>query len=227
MLWKKLVDYYAPATRQRALSLSQAISSFPQFVPGGDKTLQEHVSGMETLVQQYDSLSSKAFDRDVLLGVLLRLCPDNIRQHLTLAISDSSSYQEVKERIFAYERSSRMWNVNDVFETVGKQVSSSSKGESGPVPMEVDAVTKGKGYEKGKGKQKGKQKIAERQLVQSVALCWLERWWKIKRQEQRKEQVERKVQRQIQRRWKEREIERKRSESGSVPDLQWLGALGK
>ena len=144
VLWKKLVDYYAPATRQRALSLSQAISSFPQFVPGADKTLQEHVSGMETLVQQYDALSSKAFDRDVLLGVLLRLCPDNIRQHLTLAISDSFSYQEVKERIFAYTRSSRMWNVNDVLKTVGKQMPSSSKGDAGPVPMEVDAVMRKK-----------------------------------------------------------------------------------
>ena len=75
--------------RQRSLALSQAISSFPQFVAGGDRTLQDHIVNMETLVQQYDALSAKQFDRDVLLGVLLRLCPDHIRQHLSLAISDS------------------------------------------------------------------------------------------------------------------------------------------
>lgn len=66
------------------------------------------------------------------------------RQRLTWAISDSSSYQEVKERTFAYQSSSRMWNVNDVLKTVGKQMPSSSKGDAGPVPMEVDAVMRKK-----------------------------------------------------------------------------------
>lgn len=85
------IGHYSPATRQRALALSQAISSFPSYKAGGDKSLQEHIMSMEMLVQQYDSVSSKAFDRDVLLGVLLRLCPEAVRQHLTLSISDATS----------------------------------------------------------------------------------------------------------------------------------------
>ena len=153
-LWKSLVDHYSPATRQRALALSQAISSFPSYKAGSDKSLQEHIMSMEMLVQQYDSLSSKAFDRDVLLGVLLRLCPDAVRQHLTLSISDATSYAEVRERILACERTCRLWNVEDILKPLNKP-----RGPAAidPNAMEVDAVMfKGKGGQKGKGKQKGK-----------------------------------------------------------------------
>ena len=112
-LWKTLVDHYALATRQRALALSQAISSFPQYKQTAGKTLQEHIMSMEALVQQYDALNAKQFDCDVLLGVLMRLCPEGIRQRLSLAITESTSYQEVRERILAFERSSRLWSVDN------------------------------------------------------------------------------------------------------------------
>ena len=115
--------------------------------------------GMQTLVQQYDALSAKQHDRDILLGVLLRLCPDNIRQHLTLSISDASSYNEVRERILAYERSSRLWSVEDMIKPLNR-AGQGTQDTSGP--MEVDAVTnKGKGWkgEKGgKGKKGGEGK---------------------------------------------------------------------
>ena len=152
-LWKTLIDHFAPQTRQRALALSQAISSYPAYKATGGKTLQEHIMGMETLVQQYDSLNSKQYDRDVLLGVLMRLCPEGIRQHLTLSIGETTSYQEVRERILSYERSSRLWSVDEMLKPLGKS------DPSGVAPMEVDAVVKGKGkgHEKGKGK-KGKGK---------------------------------------------------------------------
>ena len=155
-LWKTLVDHSAPATRQRALALSQAISSFPQYKQAAGKTLQEHIMSMEALVQQYDALNAKRFDRGVLLGILMRLCPEGIRQHLSLAITESTSYQEVRERILAYERSSRLWSVEDMVKPLNKQVDS-----SGVAPMEVDAVIykgKGKGGKKGKGKKGNKGK---------------------------------------------------------------------
>ena len=160
-LWKMLTDHFAPATRQRALALSQAISKFPPF--SNDKSLQEQLSSLETLVQEYDVLRAKPFDREVfLLGVLLRICPESIRQHLTFAFSEGTSYQDVCEKILAYERSSKAWTMNDVMKQVnassGKQNSLPSVGvDTGPAPMEIDNVVwKGKGKEKGKkGKGKG------------------------------------------------------------------------
>ena len=44
-------------------------------------------------------LRSKPFDRDVLLGVLLRVCPESIRQHLTLSVQEATQYRDVRERI--------------------------------------------------------------------------------------------------------------------------------
>ena len=167
-LWKTLMDHFASATRQRALALSQAIASYPQFKPAAGKTLQEHIMAMEALVQQYDSLHSKPFDREVLLGVLMRLCPEGIRQHLTLSISDTTSYQEVRERILAYERSSRLWSVEDIVKSTTKQTDN-----MGLAPMEVDQVSKGKGKGKGKGKSKSKGKGNW-----SDAWSWTSSWFK-------------------------------------------------
>ena len=140
---------------------------------GPGRTLQEHIMGMEALVQQYDSLRAKPFDREVLLGVLMRLCLEGIRQHLTLSISDSTSYQEVRERILAYERSSRLWSVEDTTKSVTNKQNSNTD-NMGLAPMEVDAVTyKGKGG-KDKGKGKGKNKGGS----WSDAWSWASSWFK-------------------------------------------------
>ena len=105
---------------------------------------------MELLVNQYDQLSTTQFDRDILLGVLLRACPESIRQHLTLSVTEGTNYAEVKEKILAYERSSRFWTAGDVMKQLNDRPS--TKTTDGPVAMEVDAVT-----QKGKGKGKGKK----------------------------------------------------------------------
>ena len=139
-LWKTLTDHFAPHTRQRALALSQAISSFPTFSTSGGKTLHEQIMNMELLVNQYDQLSTKQFDRDILLGVLLRACPDSVRQHLTLSVNEGTSYAEVKEKILAYERSSRFWTAGDVMKQLNDRPS--TKTTDGPVAMEVDAVNR-------------------------------------------------------------------------------------
>ena len=223
-LWKTLIDHFAPQTRQRALALSQAISSYPAYKATGGKTLQEHIMGMETLVQQYDSLNSKQYDRDVLLGVLMRLCPEGIRQHLTLSIGETTSYQEVRERILSYERSSRLWSVDEMLKPLGKS------DPSGVAPMEVDAVVKGKGkgHEKGKGK-KGKGKGSS----WSDGWNWFNSWskgfgtamCKVKREVKRPRKVERKGERQREAVQGKRKRKRE-TQSGSVPDMQWLWPLG-
>lgn len=71
-LWKALADHFAPAPRQRSLALSQAITNDPAMT--SDRPLSEQLAGLEALVQEYDILRSRAFDKDVLLGVLLRIC---------------------------------------------------------------------------------------------------------------------------------------------------------
>ena len=84
---------------------------------------------MELLVNQYDQLSTTQFDRDILLGVLLRACPESIRQHLTLSVTEGTNYAEVKEKILAYERSSRFWTAGDVMKQLNDRPSTRQRQE--------------------------------------------------------------------------------------------------
>ena len=157
-LWQLLRDQYAPATRTRQLALPQAISSFPCF--DASKPMSSAITQLEQLVNEFELLSGKKYDNDILLGVLLRCSPEPIRNHLTLTVTPSTTYETAKVQILAFERSSKTWDVTKVIEGVRDQGPTASGSNQGPAPMEVDAVqNKGKGkYGKGKNSHKGKGK---------------------------------------------------------------------
>ena len=92
----------------------------------------------------------------------MRCAPDPIRNHLTLTVTPSTTYETAKEAILSYERSSKTWDVSKVLESVKDRSGPAASGSSqGPTPMEIDAVQqqhkgKGKDYKgKGKGNYKG------------------------------------------------------------------------
>ena len=148
---------YSPKTRQRSLALSQAIGSFPCF--SESKPLSEPIAALEQLVREYEMVNNKVFDREILLGVLIRCSPTHLRQHLTLSMNSTTTYEQAREIILGFERSSRTWDMSNMIRDVQTSFSSQSgtSGNQGPAPMEVDSVTKGwKGKEKNKGKSKGK-----------------------------------------------------------------------
>ena len=97
-LWQLLRDQYAPVTRSRQLALSQAISSFPCF--DTNKALSASITELEQLVNEFEMLSGKRYDNDIF---------DPIRNHLTLTVTPSTTYETAKEAILSYERSSKTW----------------------------------------------------------------------------------------------------------------------
>ena len=115
-LWKMLLNQYSPSTRQRSLALPQAIAGFPAF--SRDKTFAESIASLEQLVNEYQVACNKEFDREILLGVLMRCAPAGVRQHLTLTLTDGATYESTREQILAYERSSRTWDINSVMRQV-------------------------------------------------------------------------------------------------------------
>ena len=141
-LWQLLTNQYSPKTRQRSLAISQAITSFPCF--SDTKSLAESIASLEQLVRVFEVVNNKEFDKDILLGVLLRCSPAIIRQHLTLTMSSSTTYDTAKEMILGYERSSRTWDMAAMIKDVQAQPSNaihSSMGlNQGPAAMEVDQV---------------------------------------------------------------------------------------
>ena len=149
-LWKELMNQYVPATRQRALGLSQAILQYPVITK--DRSLQENLMSLESLVEQYQDASGERLPDNLLISTVLRCVNQQVRQHLQLTIDDKATYKNVRERLMNYENNAKTWTA----ESLLKQVQDAGQA-SGPTPMEVDYVGEKGYYNKGKG-QKGKGK---------------------------------------------------------------------
>ena len=92
----------------------------------------------------YENLSSTKLDDDVKISVVLRECPQKLRDHLLVNSQQfESNYNKLRAIIQAYLNTNKTWIVNDFRETV---------------PMDVDYIGKSKGKGKSKSKSKGKSK---------------------------------------------------------------------
>ena len=158
-LWQSLLWEFQPSTKQRSLTLSQAIAMYPGF--DGVKPMVEQIGALENLVRDYELSAGKTYDRDLLMGVLLRCAPKTIREHLTVSLPSSANYGSVKQAILNYEKASKTWGYNTVLKQNALPSATTSGGaassDQGPAPMEVDQVTSGKDH-KGKGHKGGKGK---------------------------------------------------------------------
>ena len=75
----------------------------------------------------------------------------------TVQLTESSSYQNVRDAVLAYETVTQSWSEKKVLTELGVVGSYATGSTSGPAPMEVDAVQQFGGYGKGKkGKGQGK-----------------------------------------------------------------------
>ena len=159
-VYRQLLQQFQPSSKSRALSLLQAYMQAPMFVK--EKTLHEQVLGLERLRSEYQKCSGEDVSDDLALSILVKCLPNHIRQHIQLQMSDSSTYASVRSYVMSYEVVTASWSTSKVHTELGVVGSYASPGNSGPSPMEIDAVTwKGKGKSKGKdgkGKSKGKGK---------------------------------------------------------------------
>ena len=87
-------------------------------------------------------------------ALLLRVLPNNVKTHLTMSINDESTYDQMREVIVRWERSSQKWSSQIVSGLSSTKTFHHDDG--GQADMEIDRV-KGKWGSKGKGKyeQKG------------------------------------------------------------------------
>ena len=105
---------------------------------------EETWKSWEHQVDTYENLSSTKLDDDVKISVVLRECPQTLRDHLLVNSQQfECNYNKLRAIIQAYLNTNKTWIVNDFRETV---------------PMDVDYIgkSKGKGKSKSKGKSKGK-----------------------------------------------------------------------
>ena len=155
--WQSLLKEMQPATRARSLALLSQLSRI-QFAEG--KTVSEQLPQFEALVLEYERISSQKYSDGAKVASILLACPLQIRQHLHLWLTDTTTYEQLKDRIIQLEAVTTKWDSSNSLmpptRTTGDEAT----------PMEVDYIGKvGKGKKglKGKGKEaKGKDKGKEK-----------------------------------------------------------------
>ena len=66
--------------------------------------------GHERLGDEYRKASGSDIFDDILLTTLVRALPRPVQQHIQLGMTNTTTYQEVKDRLVAYERVSSSWS---------------------------------------------------------------------------------------------------------------------
>ena len=136
--WRQMAAENAPKTAGRTFAMLQAV-----LQPGmsdNPAKFEETWKSWEHQVDIYENLSSTKLDDDVQIGVVLRECPQKLRDHLLVNSQQfESNYNKLRAIIQAYLNTNKTWIVNAFRETV---------------PMDVDYI----GKSKGKGKSKSKSK---------------------------------------------------------------------
>ena len=102
--WRVLHTTLAPKSKTRALALLGAISQYPNMTQGN---LLEQLLKMEDLFKKYEQAANKPVPEEVKSALLLRVLPQNVKSHLTVSINDESTYDQMREVILRWERSSQ------------------------------------------------------------------------------------------------------------------------
>lgn len=62
----------------------------------------EQIQNLERISDEYRKASGQDISDDILLSTLVRVLPRHIQQHVQLGMDDSSTLQQVRERVLAY-----------------------------------------------------------------------------------------------------------------------------
>ena len=165
-VWRQLHSLYTPKTKVRSMAISGTIMSFPAF--SKERTLLEQIQVLERLGDEYQKTTGANISEDILQTILVRSLPKAVQQHIQLGMTNTTSYQEVRERVVAYEKVSSTWSKDRILMecgagSLGAVTSYAAGSDTGPSPMEVNLLQKGKGKKgknagKGKGQDSGKGK---------------------------------------------------------------------
>ena len=141
-VWRQMAAENAPKTAGRRFAMLQAVLQ-PGMSDNPGK-FEETWKSWEHQMDIYENLSSTKLDDDVKISVVLRECPQKLRDHLLVNSQQfESNYDRLRAIIQAFLNTNKTWIVNDFRETV---------------PMDVDYIGKSKGKGKSKSKSKGKSK---------------------------------------------------------------------
>ena len=116
-VWRQLHSLYAPKTKVRSMAILSAIMGYPAFTK--DRTLVEQLQTLERLGDEYYKTAGVNIAEDILLTRLVRSLPRHVQQNIQLGMDDNTTYQQVRDRVVAYERVSSSWTKDKILVECG------------------------------------------------------------------------------------------------------------
>ena len=138
--WRLLVAEMEPRLIQHRLGMLNRLMSVD--LSGTDDVFKERLSSWERDIAEYERLTTKHFDPELKMAVVLQRAPDGLRQHLQLsAHTFGNDWDRMRNVIEMYLQTRRVWQSGQ-----------------GPAPMEVDYLgSRGAKGHASKGSTKGSQ----------------------------------------------------------------------
>ena len=104
---RQLLSNCQPKTQNRTMSLLQDIMSYPAFSMRA--SLLAQILKLEEHFNQHERLRGK-IGEDMKAAVLLRFISGQLTTHLSMTLSEGSSYIKIRETMLAYDTATTRWN---------------------------------------------------------------------------------------------------------------------
>lgn len=143
--YRQLISANEPHSKNRSMSLLNLIMNWPSF--SNKSSLLSQIMKLENAYSEYERLGT-ALPAEIRTAVLMRCITGQLKVWLQLQITETTTYNQLRELVVAYERSTSRWTESMVL-GADAVVDTSA-------PMEVDRIQqKGKGFKGKDGKGKG------------------------------------------------------------------------
>ena len=132
--WRKLSEHYARTNRQK--SVMSLVAIMAMTLPD-DNTLEAKFSQFEVELSRYERATGDDLPESARIGILVAVTTGRLHEHLVLNMNAGTTYDQIRATILNYTKSRKL----------------TIKGSRQDlVPMDVDAIDKGKGKTKGSNK---------------------------------------------------------------------------
>ena len=99
---RQLINMFQPTSRTRALGILSALTQMPPFRT--NEPLLAQLLDMERIFDEYNRSSGKLVDEDLKTSILMRCITGSMRQHLATQLTETATYDELREAALRYER---------------------------------------------------------------------------------------------------------------------------
>ena len=110
--YRRLLCENEPRTTSRAAAIMECIMSYQPS--SKDLSIRQRVAEIEVLFDTYRSTTGSEVDNIMKVAILMRLLKPELKRHVQLQISDTTTYAKVRDLITDYDRATASWAVETV-----------------------------------------------------------------------------------------------------------------